>query len=532
MLSRRTLFRYALAAALPGQGLLALPVQAGKRNTLVIAQTPEPSVLTTALTTAPPTQIISPKLFDGLLYLNPQNGPQPQLAEHWESSADGLRYTFNLRPGVRWHDGQPFTSEDVAFSVNEVWKVYSSRGRSAFPNVEAVETPDPHTCVWHLSKPTPYLLSALNARDSQVLPKHLYAGRDILGNPANTHPIGTGPFRFKAWSRGRHLVLERNPDYWQSGQPALDHVIFRFINEPSSISAALETGAVDVALGSSLTFNDLQRLGHSDGLQVEPRLASYGGTGIMALEFNLDRTPFQDIRVRHGFAHAIDKAFILTHILQGQGSLADSPIPRNFPQFHSSAGPDYPFDPARAEQLLDQAGLPRQADGIRLRLSLDPSPSPVYIQTAHFLRSSLARVGIRLEIRLQDFAQFLERIYRHYDFDLNLSPASTAPDPAIGLQRFYWSKNRQPGVAYSNATHYASDEADRLLEAAQVEIDPQRRWQLYERFQALVMHDLPRIPLVSTEESLVSRRGIRNLVESVDGGFIGNLAQVRTPEAF
>lgn len=526
MPTRRALLRWSMVGA--GAGLLGPRLSlAGAPRTLIIAQNPEPTVLTTGLTTAPATQLVSPKLFDGLVYLSPDNGPQPQLALNWETSADGLQVTFHLRPNVTWHDGQPFTAEDVAFSVMEVWKKYSSRGRSAFPNVTSVDTPDPLTAVWHLSRPTPYLLSALNARDSQVLPKHLYAGTDILANPANTRPVGTGPFRLKEWVRGSHLVLERNPNYWQPSAPALDQVIYQFFAEPSAVAAALETGAVHVAYADTLANNDIRRLRDNPALSVIERLDTWGGTGIMALEFNLQRPVFQDIRVRQAFAHAIDREFVLRHILLGQGSTADSPIPRNFPQFYSGDVPHYPFDLQRAAQLLDEAGLKPGADGIRLRVFNDPSPSSAFQQTAQYLRSNLAKIGVRLEIRNQDYAQFIERIYGRYDFDTNLSPASTAPDPAIGLQRFYWSKNVQPGVAYSNATHYHSDTVDQLLERAQVDTDPQRRWQLYQQVQQQVLRDLPRIPIVSGEDALVARRGIEGLTDTTGGGFIGNLAAVR-----
>lgn len=528
MFTRRTFLGYGLASG-AALGLLGqrLSLAGTAGGTLIIAQNPEPTVLTTGLTTAPATQLISPKIFDGLLYLSPDNGPQPQLAESWSFSPDGLQVTFKLRPGVLWHDGQPFTSADVAFSVMQVWKQYSSRGRSAFPNVHSVDTPDALTAVWNLSRPTPYLLSALNARDSQVLPRHLYADTDILNNPANTAPIGTGPFRVKEWVRGNYLTLERNPTYWQSGKPLLEQVIYRFIADPSSVSAALETGAVQVAYADTLSNSEINRLRHHPALTVHDSLNTYGGTGIMAFEFNLQRAPFQDVRVRQAFAHAIDKAFILKNILLGQGSIADSPIPKNFAQFYSADVPQYPFDLVRAEALLEAAGLKRDKDGIRLRIKSDPSPSAAYQQTAHFLRSTFAKIGVKLEVRNQDYAQFIDRIYGRYDFDTNLSPASTAPDPAIGLQRFYWSRNIQPGVAYSNATHYANPAVDALLEQAQVDNDPQHRRDLYDQVQKQVLVDLPRIPIVSSEDALLASNTVQNLTDSTGGGFIGNLSNVR-----
>ncbi len=143
---------------------------------------------------------------------------------------------------MTWHDGKPFTSADVAFSVLEIWKKYHSRGRSTFANVVAADTPDPLTVVWRLSRPAPYIISALASIESQILPRHLYAGTDILTNPHNVAPVGTGPFRFVEWKRGQYVALARNPNYWDKGKPYLDRVIFRLLPDAASLSTALETG--------------------------------------------------------------------------------------------------------------------------------------------------------------------------------------------------------------------------------------------------------------------------------------------------
>lgn len=169
------------------------PVRGGQ---LIVGQFPEPAVLTSGINTAGPTANISGKIFDGLLTYDFDFRPKPQLATAWEVSPDGRTIRFTLRPGVTWHDGHPFTSADVAFSVTEIWRKYHARGRSTFANVTSVETPDPLQVVLDLSQPAPFILNALVATESQVLPRHLYEGTDILANPHNIAPIGTGPFRF------------------------------------------------------------------------------------------------------------------------------------------------------------------------------------------------------------------------------------------------------------------------------------------------------------------------------------------------
>ncbi|MES1162296.1 MAG: ABC transporter substrate-binding protein, partial [Rhizobacter sp.] len=192
--------------------------------------------------------------------------------------------------------------------------------------------------------------------------------------------------------------------------------------------------------------------------------------------------------------------------------------------FYTEDVPTYPFDLKKAEALLEAAGLKRNAQGIRLTFTNDPNDSAgLLFRTAQVLRSNLARIGVRMEIRTQDFGEFVNRVYTRRDFDTILYTANAGPDPAIGTQRFYWSKNIQPGVAFSNGAAYNNPEVDRLLEAAQVEIDPVKRRALYVRFQQVVQTDLPKIPLISSESVLVAHRNLRDFLTSGDGGY-GNFA--------
>ncbi len=477
---QRALWTWAgLVTAVAQPARAAIPQKGGS---LIIAQSPEPPVLTSALTTAGPTQWVSAKIFDGLLRYGPNLELLPGLATRWQQSPDHLSLKFDLRPNVRWHDGQPFTSADVAFSLLEVWKKYHSRGRSTFANVVAVETPTPTTAVLRLSKPAPYILSALMSVESQVIPKHRYAGTDILNNPLNNAPIGTGPFRFKNWARGSHIILQRNPDYWDAGKPHLDEIVFQIMPEPGGVAAALETGSV-----------------------------------------HLDRPQFRDPRVRQAIAHMIDRDFIVKNILFGYGVAAQAPIPPQMTTFYTDQVPHYPHDPQRAQALLDAAGFPRGADGIRLSFTHDMLPSGGFPQTAQFIRASLARIGVKMDIRPTDYGEFVNRVYTRRDFDTTLYGATAGPDPAIGTQRFYWSNDFQPGVAFSNGAHYRNPEVDRLLEAAQTETATEKRRALYDKFQAIAQTDLPRIPIVSGTTVLLTNRRVRNAVTTLDG-FYGNYA--------
>lgn len=488
-------------------------------GTAIIAILQEPTQLASALTSAGPTQQVSGKIFDGLLAYGIDATPQPQLATAWKVSDDGLRITFHLRPNVRWHDGQPFTSEDVAFSVLEVWKKYHSRGRSTFANVTSVETPDALTAVLVLTKPAPYILNALASTESQPVPKHLYKSGDPLSNPHNLAPIGTGPFRFVNWERGNHIVLERNPDYWDAPRPNLDRLIVRFLPDSSALANALETKAVHFG---TPVYVDLARLAKDPDL-ISYHLNTPFNATVNSLEFNLDRPVLRDARVRQAFAHAVDREFLVKNVWFGNGEAADSPLPKSMTAFYVKNLPAYEFDLRKAEALLDNAGLKRGENGTRLSLFLDPYPSQYLLQAAQLMRSNLSRIGVRLNIRSTDSGEFVQRVYSQRDFDVTIYGASASPDPVVGVQRFYWSKNFAPGVAFSNGSHYSNPEVDRLLLAAQTEIDPGRRRSLYEQFQVIVQTDAVTLPLVVSSIPLVGNRRLHEVINTADG-LMGNFA--------
>ncbi|WP_325345035.1 ABC transporter substrate-binding protein [Xylophilus sp.] len=489
-------------------------------GTLVIAQPNEPQSLTNAFSTEGAIYTVSSKLFDGLLTFDDDLRPRPRLAVRWGFSADGLALTLHLRPGVQWHDGRPFGSADVAWSVLEVWKKYNGRGRSTFANVAAVDTPDALTAVLRLSRPAPYLLAALSSIESQVIPRHLYADAgNPLANPRNAAPVDTGPFRFARRQRGSFIELERNTRYWDAPRPKLDRIVLRSVPDAAATGAALETG--EVHLGTT-TLANIARLKANPSLAVTAIDEAYSAS-LTALEFNLDRPVFQDVRVRRAFAHAIDRQFILRSIYYGFGRVAESPIPPALAAFATDDVPKYPYDPKRAEALLDEAGLKRGRDGLRLTVRNDPTPGAESLQTAQYLRAALARIGVRLEVRTQDFPEFIQRIYTRRDWDTAIIGGTSGPDPAIGTQRWYWSKNFQPGVAFSNGTHYANPAVDAALEAAQTELDPAKRRAHYVRFQQLAQADLPRIPLVAGARVVVSQRRLRDFLDSAEGLY-GNFA--------
>ncbi|MCC7283793.1 MAG: ABC transporter substrate-binding protein, partial [Acetobacteraceae bacterium] len=285
---------------------------------------PEPTVLTTALSTALAVTVVAPKMFDGLFVYDWDFRPQPGLATSLELAADGLSARIVLRNGVKWHDGKPFTSADVAFTATEVWRKLHPRLRGLLANLEAAETPDATTVVLRFSKPSPALWGNLMGYEAGVLPRHIYEGTDIANNPANLHPVGTGPFRFAEWSRGEFIALERNPDYWDAGRPHLDRVIFRVIPDGAARSAAIERGEVLLGTYNPVPLNDVARLRTLPQLEVETRGYEMAND-VGWIELNLDNRYLSNVKVRQAVNMAFDRNFIARNVWFGLAQPAVGP---------------------------------------------------------------------------------------------------------------------------------------------------------------------------------------------------------------
>ncbi|WP_041528131.1 ABC transporter substrate-binding protein [Paracoccus aminophilus] len=516
-LTRRSLLgsaaAFGLAAALPLPAFAAdEPVRGG---ILTVSLATESASIAATTTTTPFAYFISSKILEGLLRYDLDLSPKPELATEWAVSEDGLRYWFRLREGVSWHDGEPFDAEDVVFSIKLQRDVHP-RGRRVFRNVTAVNALGPHEVEILLSEPAPYLLVAFAGSGVPIAPAHIYDGTDILTNPANAAPIGTGPFRFKEWVRGSHIILDRNPDYWDQPRPYLDGIVFRFIGDPLTQIAALETGEVQLT-PTGVPLTELERLRSNPQLGVETKGFDYGNT-VMRLEYNLDHPQLSKLKVRQAIAHSIDVNAIVNLAYLGNAVPIYGPVSPGLAAFYTEDLPRYAFDPAKAEVLLDEAGAPRGANGVRFEVFLDPvQPTGPVRQTADYLAQALDRVGIKLTIRGQDFATYVRRIYTERDFDIALETLSNLYDPVAGIQGLFWSKSIEPGVPFVNAAHYRSAEADRLLEAAAVEIDPAKRVALYTDFQKQVIADLPAFYLVAPVAHTVFNRRVHDHTLTVDG---------------
>ena len=222
--------------------------------------------------------------------------------------------------------------------------------------------------------------------------------------------------------------------------------------------------------------------------------------------------------MRQALSHAINRDFILENIWFGFGMKATGPVPPTLKAFYTSDVPTYAYDPKKAEQLLDEAGYKRGADGVRFKLVHDYLPfGQDFVRTAEVLKQNFKAVGIDLEIRAQDTPAFLRRVYTDNDFDMTSNTLSALPDPTLGVQRVYWSKNIVKGVPFSNGSGYNNPEMDRVLEAAQSERDPAKRRELFVTMQKIAQTDLPVLDLFVMNFVTVYNKKLKNHTMQADG---------------
>jgi peptide/nickel transport system substrate-binding protein len=449
----------------------------------------EPTHLNMAIVSGTPTGVPGTQIFAGLLQFDEKFQPRPYLATKWDISPDGRTYTFHLQKGATFHDGKPITSADVAFSLEIVSKNHPF-GVAMFRAVDKVDTSDPHVAVFKLKHPYPAFLAAMHPLLLPIIPKHVYGQGEIRQNPANIKPIGSGPFKFVEWKKGQHIILERNPDFFRKGQPYLDRIIIEFINDPAARTVALETGATDFVpysyIGSPEDIRRLEKVPH-----LATTTKGYEAIGARAwFAINVRKPPLNNPKVRKAIAHLMDKDFIVNDILMGIGKAATGPFRYTNP-FYNPNVQKYEYNLNKANQLLDEAGFKKGADGTRFALNLDWIPGAATNQsTCEYLKEQLKKVGINATLRpVPDFPSWAAKTSK-WDFDLNMDVVFDYPDPVIGIERMYISQNIK-NLIWTNTMGYNNPEVDRLFAEAQVEQNLEKRKKMYNRVQEILVDELP-----------------------------------------
>lgn len=296
---------------------------------------------------------INSLLFSGLTAHDAQNKIVPALAERWEFDEATCTYTFHLRAGVKWHDGKPFTADDVKFTLEAITNPENvSEIASNYEDVIAVETPDPATVKISLKAPNVAMLDYLTIG---ILPQHLLAGKNLITDPFNQNPIGTGPFKLAAWDVGQSITLEKNADYYD-GAPALDRVVFKIVVDEKARAMQLKSGELDMA---QITPRDAETFRGADDFSVyNMKTADYRG-----ILYNFKNPLFAAHReLPAALGYAIDRQAILDSVLLGHGQVAYSPLQAG--RYRNEAVERYDYNPAKTRELLEAAGWTAGAGGI------------------------------------------------------------------------------------------------------------------------------------------------------------------------
>ena len=478
-------------------------------GTLVAALDSDPGQLNPAITTNGGVHTASEIMFNGLVGLSPEQTPVPELADSWEVLEDGALYRFDLRDGVTWHDGEPFTSADVKFTFEEMLLPFHARTKASVgAALESIETPDDDTVEFRFSEPYAPLLLQLDVTEAPILPRHVYEGTDVQENPANSAPVGTGPFVFASYTPDSEIRFTANRSYFRDDLPHLDELVMRIIPEGGNRVAALEAGEVDWLFGAPGA--ELARLQESGGYGfLETSINPGGSNCIMTVSFNLDRPMFQDVQLRRALGQALDGEQFVERVLFGQGRVAEAPISSGIGFAHAADLDGMPqFDRAEAERLLDEAGWVRSDGGTRTAQGVQgvPDDTPLAFGFTHFptfgqygqlLRAQLAEVGAEVELVPLEPAAFGDTVFTSRDFDTNIISYCNGVDPEIGVKRMYTTDNIGP-VPFSNSSAYRSPDVDRLFDQARTTVDDGERAQIYRELQEQLVEDLPYLWIVET----------------------------------
>jgi len=470
---------------------VAYPASPG--GTMIDAMTGEPSGLIAMIAGESAASAIAGNLFNSLLKYDKNLDLTGELAQSWEVSADQRTITFHLKPNLKWSDQRPLTSADVLFTWQ---KVTDDNTRtpygSDFKLVSKAETPDAKT--FRVTYAVPYAPALDTWAGLHILPKHLLQDQDINNTAFARHPVGSHYYKLSDWKNGQYLKLSRNP-YASQGQANIEHLLSRII--PDKAAQFLELSADNI---DSMALNPIQyaRIFPSRAdLSKDIGLYKELGNSYSYMGFNLKRKPFDDVRVRQAINYAIDKQEIIDGVLLGLGEPVASPYKPGTRWSNPNLQP-YPYDPIKARALLREAGFAdTNGDGI---LEKDGKPFSFEIltnqnkereMTAVLIQRRLKEVGIEVNIRVLEWASFLGRFIKPKQFDAVVLGWSLSLDPD---QYGIWHSSQQAPGQF-NFISYSNPQADKLLEAGRIELNPDKRMKIYHAFSKILLEDSPVIYL-------------------------------------
>jgi peptide/nickel transport system substrate-binding protein len=478
--------------------------RSGQRDprTVVFLIESSPTSLDPRVGTDVQSEHIDELIFDGLVQRDASFHFTPALAERWEQP-DPKTVIFHLRAGVRFHDGRTLTGRDVLWTLNSMRNGTLIAAKAAsYASIETMEAPDEHTVIFRLKQPDNFLLTNLSTGAMGIVPEG--SGKDFWRNP-----VGTGPFRFVSQQIDQDVVVERNLQSW-SAVPKIERVRFAVVPDAITMSLELEKGSADVE-SNAVPMDALPVLASRTDLEV----IDVPGTQLQYLAFNLRDPLLKDARVRQAISCAIDRDLLIRTLMSGHARAAKSLLPTTHWAWNDE-GPSFNYDPARAEQLLEDAGYKRGKDGVRLHLTMKTSTVEEARLLSSVFQQQLARVGIRLEIRSFEFATFYSDVVRgaFQMYTLRWIGGNEQPD----IFSYAFSSARFPPKGM-NRGRYSNAQVDALLEDAWQSPDQEKRRADYAQAQQILANDLPAINLWYRDTVVVHNKRLRNVQPTPSGSF-------------
>jgi peptide/nickel transport system substrate-binding protein len=461
-------------------------------------------------------------MFDGLLNYRKNGDLIPALASDLpKTSSDGTTYTFKLRSGLKWSDGQPITSDDVKFTYQLAYDpqykdVASPRRGDLSKYIKSVDTPDPQTVVFNMTQVFAPFLSSHGRYG--ILPKHVLGSLDAKAiNTAdfNTAPTVTnGAFKFVKWEKGAQVTMARNDNYW-AGAPYLDQWIYKVLPDSVAVTNQLKTGEIDIGPVDPSSFDTLKTVSSVS-------LVDFPRSVFVFYAYQLDPSKpagqlFQQKEVRQALLYALDRQSMANAIWFGHASVANGVEPPTSWAYKDKPQVLYNFDKSKAESMLDSAGWTKGADGIRaknglkLKFTMMTNQGNKQRESAlTYMQQAWKEIGVDATPSLIQFPQLVSQIVSIRTFDMFLVGFSFSEDP--DESQLWHSRNAVPGGF--NGFAFKNDQADSLLDQSVATLDKNKRKDLYFQFQDL-MSDLVPAPILLFDHGIY---GVSTRVQGTDFG--------------
>ncbi|UWU80512.1 MULTISPECIES: peptide ABC transporter substrate-binding protein [Bradyrhizobium] len=525
--SRRSALQLMIAGAtgLAGSNLLGQPAfarttTAKPTGRVVVGLGQEPTVFNPLMAHIEVDDGVHFSVFDALFRIDPQGVIRPNLAlevpdqKNGGISQDGLNWRIRLRDDARWHDGTPFSSEDVKFTLelimNPNFRSWRTAGHALVRDITVIS---PTEISWRMEEAFAPYLSFLT--ETFIVPKHILGKESNPNNAAfNQAPVGTGPFKWGQRVAGDHLELVANPDYFGEG-PHIEKLVFKYIPDLTVLYTQFKSGDIDLVGQPYITpdhYGEAKTLPNRT-VTLVPR------TAFESFYLNLERPQFKELAVREALYAAIDKEAIIQGLYYGVPSPTETFMPRQSFFFNPNL-PLHQFDVNRAGKILDQAGWAKGADGIRakngVRLSFTNSTTsgdPLREQVQQYLQQTFAQLGVEMKISNLPAAVMWGEFWGQSKFDSVIvgSTYLIGADPDV-TNRLHSRSIAAKGGRGSNNAQFTNPEVDALLDKGARTFDPEARRAIYFRVQELVRRDLPFLPLYQTNAVEGLKKGINGFV--------------------